>query len=379
MSGAELVHDPWTIGEPGRHRGDRYLTRREDAPMGRLLPYRRWAGESPPESGHAPPGGWCVNLDQPELGMGDALFALGLVRGLAEATGCLDSGLIYHGPRTSLMRRCALPLEVIHRQGQQTVRTPAPPAETFDAKPGQATTLWLDLRDDDLVEVHSALPMRYYLDVEIATGVRLPAARDPLPAFRSPEAAARPAHVVFVSSSSEPHTKSYGLAGFRRVAESLAERGPEKLELTLITAPGAEPGAAPFGDLPVQVLTGLDAVDCVDVFATAELVIGNDTGLTHLAALTTRPDGSGPQVLTLYFTFAAAKYTTGSPRQHAVSTRFSQMLSVADRGTQRDRRDPGLWGSSSAASSIPARSVADFAGELAGWWSPGSDARGETV
>lgn len=65
---------------------------------------------------------------------------------------------------------------------------------------------------------------------------------------------------------------------------------------TLITSADAEP--ARLAD--IEILAGLDAVDCLDVFASAEVVIGNDTGLTHLAALTEHPDGTGPHVIGLY-------------------------------------------------------------------------------
>jgi ADP-heptose:LPS heptosyltransferase len=113
--------------------------------------------------------------------------------------------------------------------------------------------------------------------------------------------------------------------------------------------------------MPVQILAGIDAVDCLDVFASAELVIGNDTGLTHLAALTTRPDGSGPQVVGLYGRHAHTKWTTGSRRHHAIATAWSQMLAAADRCPVRDRLDDTLAASITGLAGIPARLVAGFA------------------
>jgi ADP-heptose:LPS heptosyltransferase len=109
-------------------------------------------------------------------------------------------------------------------------------------------------------------------------------------------------------------------------------------------------------------------VECVDVFATAALVIGNDTGLTHLAALTVGADGAGPQVVGLYGRHAHTKWTTGVERHHAVATRFSQMLAAADRCPVRDELDDALWASTADLSALPAAAIAEFAGHQAGWW-----------
>ncbi|OKI20865.1 glycosyl transferase family 9 [Saccharothrix sp. CB00851] len=296
-----------------------------------------------------------------DRGLGDVLLALGLVQALADGTGS-DTELHYQGPRPRLMQRCRLPLGTSFADGPHTVHARHATGFTFYAVP-ERPQAWLDILDDELVEVHAALPMRYYLAAEQTLGVRLPADRAPLPTFGSSERV-RPFHVVFISATSWPSRKDYGASGFARIAALLAESFPAPWTFTLITSTDAE--SMVFDS--IEVLAGLDAVDCLDVFASAEVVIGNDTGLTHLAALTERPDGTGPHVIGLYGRHAHTKWTTGTARHHAVATSFSQMLALGDRCPVRDHLDDALWSQSASLADIPTQIIADFASELAGWW-----------
>lgn len=293
--------------------------------------------------------------------LGDVLLALGLVQGLSDATGTND-GLCYRGPRPRLMQRCRLPLTTEHRHGPHTVGTVLDSGRTFVAAPGEPQA-WLDVLDEEQVEVHAALPMRYYLIAEQTLGVRLPANRAPLPAFSSSEPV-QPFHVVFVATTSWPSRKDYGVDRFAAIARILTERQSASWTFTLVV--GEAPSAIPRAD--IEILAGLDAADCVDVFASAEVVIGNDTGLTHLAALTERSDGTGPHVIGLYGRHAHTKWTTGRRRHHAIAAPFSQMLSAADRCPVRDNLDDELWATTSSLGQMPAEMIADVAGQVAGWW-----------
>jgi hypothetical protein len=353
---------PWTIEPVTLQRGGPVVVPRHHAPLARALPFRRAAGELPSSTSGADvigQRGWSVVLG--DRGLGDVLLALGLVQALADGTGH-DAALHYEGPRPRLMQRCRLPLSTSHSAGPHTVRTGHSKGFTVHAIP-ERPYAWLDALDDDLVEVHAALPMRYYLAAEQALGVRLPADRAPLPTFRSSEQA-RPFHVVFVSATSWPHRKDYGATGFARIAAVLAQRVPVAWTFTMITSSDAEPMT--FDG--IEVLAGLDAVDCLDVFASAEVVIGNDTGLTHLAALTARPDGTGPHVVGLYGRHAHTKWTTGRARHHAIATTFSQMLALADRCPVRDHLDDALWSQSASLADLSAEAIAEFTSDVAGWW-----------
>lgn len=334
---------------------------REDAPLARALPYRRAAGDPPDRTGGADlvrEHGWSVPLG--ERGLGDVLLALGLVQALADATGA-GAELHYQGPRPRLMRRCAQAMRTSRSDGEHVVGTEHASRTAFRAVP-ERPQAWLDVLDDERVEVHAALPMRYYLAAEQSLGLRLPAGRAPLPAFRSNEER-RPFHVVFVSATSWPSRKDYGAQGFARIAGVLAERRPAPWTFTLITSADADASRHDG----IETVAGLDAVDCLDVFASAEVVVGNDTGLTHLAAMTERPDESGPHVIGLYGRHAHTKWITGNARHHAIATPFSQMMALADRCPVRDHLDDALWSDSADLTGITAEIVADFAIELAGW------------
>jgi hypothetical protein len=351
---------PWIIDSVTRQRGGAAIVPRQHAPLARALPYRRAAGELPSyTSGADVIGqlGWSVVLGQ--RGLGDVLLALGLVQALANGTG--HDELHYRGPRPRLMKRCRLPLNTTLANGSHTVHTEHGKGLTFYAIP-ERPQAWLDVLDDEQVEVHAALPMRYYLAVEQTLGVRLPADRAPLPTFTS-SMQARPFHVVLVSATSWPSRKDYGRPGFARIADVLTERVPAPWTFTLITSTDAEPVTLPG----IEVLAGVDAVDCLDVFASAEVVIGNDTGLTHLAALTERPDGTSPNVIGLYGRHAHTKWTTGTAHHHTIATPFSQMLALADRCPVRDHLDDTLWTRSASLADIPAELIADFASDVAGW------------
>jgi hypothetical protein len=361
-------HDlnPWPGNEVRGFPGGPMVASRAVAPLGQLLPYRRAAGEAPPPgiAEQVRERGWTVDLG--DGGLGDVLLALAMVRALHEVT--VDRfDLDYQGPRADLISRCDLPISTTHAAGNHVVRTATVDPVRFSAIPHRPPT-WLDILDDDLAEVHAALPMRYYLQIEMSTGCRLQAAGAPAPAFISSPATTEPFHVVFVATTSLPARKNYGAAGFARIATRLTGRADTDWRFTLITAPGDGADRLAWSALPVTVLDGVDATACLDVFAGARLVIGNDTGLTHLAALTTRADGTGPQVVGLYSRHAHNKWITGSSRHHAIATPFSQMLAAADRCPIRDRLDDSVWNGSADLHTLVPQLVADYAGARAGWW-----------
>jgi Glycosyltransferase family 9 (heptosyltransferase) len=354
--------NPWAVHEPAAFRGGRVFARREHAPLGRALPYRRACGENPPATGradHAARRGWEIDLG--ERGLGDVLLGLALARALAEATGRDD--LEYTGPRPALLRRCSLILSARPAPGRHLVRATGPHPLRFPAVP-ENLPAWLDMLDDERVEVHVALPMRYYVGAEQALGVRLPASHAPAPVFPSAQEA-QPFHVVFVSATSWPDRKDYGPGGFAAIAAALAERYPAPWRFTLITGTSTPAPAALMA--PLDVLPEVSATGCVDVFASADVVIGNDTGLTHLAALTSRLDGTSPHVIGLYGRHAHAKWTTGADHHHAIATPFSQMLAAADRCPVRDRLDDSVWSESARITGIPAQLITQTAARIAGW------------
>lgn len=362
---ADRLVSSWSVGGAAFHRGGRRIVHRSRAPLGQVLPYRRACGESPSRTAGADEvrrRGWTVPFRTSALG--DLLLGLALVRALADTS---DSGIRYTGPRASLLERCALAMEVRRSPGPQVIRTDNPDPVAFQPVPENPPT-WLDLLDHDRVEIHAALPMRYYLAAELRLGERLPADQAPAPTFRSGETA-RPFQVVFVGATSWADRKDYGAAGFVGIVEALRQRRDVSWQFSLVPGQRQDSRArAHVAAAGVCVLPALADTDCLDLFASAELVIGNDTGLTHLAALTARGDGTGPHVVGLYGRHAYSKWTTGNDRHHAVATPFSQMLAAADRCPVRDHLDDALWSSSADIAGLPARAIAEFAGHQAGWW-----------
>jgi hypothetical protein len=352
--------NPWSVSAATFQRGGPVIVPRCHAPLGRALLYRRAAGEQPPPAWDAPDyrrAGWQVILG--DRGLGDVLLALALARALAEGTG--QPELHYEGPRPRLMRRCQLPMTASLQPGPHVVQAGPRPGLAVPAVPEEPPA-WLDILDEQHAEVHAALPMRYYLAAEQVLGIRLPADHAPAPAFSSAERE-QPCHVVFVTATSWPGRKDYGADGYTAIARAFGTLHPAPWRFTMITS--ADSDHEPCDGM--EILAGPDAVDSLDVFASAAVVIGNDTGLTHLAALTRRPDGTGPQVIGLYSRHAHNKWTTGTSHHHAVATPFSRMLALADRCPVRDQIDDAVWAQSASITALPSSGIAAFACQVAGW------------
>lgn len=369
--------DPWRLQPVLFQQGGPVAVASENAPLGRRLPYHRSAGEGPAQptplaaklAGH----GWTLGLG--DQGFGDLLLALAHVRALVEANEIMGTPteLCYAGPRARLLARCRFPFTIEPRENGTVIR--GRPIRTrawskpvaFIAAP-ERVPQWLDVTTNGITHVHSALPMRYYLAVEQHLGLRLPAETAAVLLFLSNVPRADPFHVVFVTASSLPSRKDFGIARFVAVGRALTDLSGRAMKFTFITASDLPLiRRRDIRDLEADV-QGPDAVDCLDVFGSAELVIGNDTGLTHLAALTAREDGSSPTVVALYSRHSHTKWITGVHYHHAVATRFSQMLAVADASPSFDNLDQSAWGQASDITVLVPDAIAEFAGQCVSWW-----------
>lgn len=352
----------WHVEAVRCHRGGPMLVPVEQAPFGRALPYRRSAGETPP------PGcaslvrerGWIADLGQ--HGLNELLLGLSSVTALREAMP--DMPVHYSGPEAQLMQRCSIPVESSTQTwGPHVIRTATRAPVRFRIDPDEPPT-WLDRVEGDQVAVHAALPMRHYLAIEQSLGQRLPAESTPVARFPSTRRA-EPGHVVLVAVPGWPRHLDLLPAEFAAVAGELLARDDRPWRFTVIATRNSLPPQA-FNGLPVEVRCEPDASSCVDLFASAELVIGTDTGLTQLAALTTRADGTAPQVIGLYSRHAYTKWITGLPNHHAVATRFAQMLALADRTAEPTELTDAAWGSTANMNGVPPALIADFAAGQAG-------------
>jgi hypothetical protein len=385
----------WRIDGVRCHKGGRLVVPRQAAPIGVRLPYRRAQGEGPAGASRllesAAACGWSMEfVNDPEdadrsFRLGDLLLQMAAARALRDAlepVGGEAPQLLYAGPRHELMERSDLAFSACEPGTESRVCLPGSSPVRIEVRPnrppiwriagrgtwsapGSHIPPWLDLLGDD-VEVHSALPMRYYLELEQELGVRLPQGEAPAPRYTSSVAQADPGHVVLVATTSAYGSRQdYGVEGLLGVARALLSADPgSNRHFTLVVNEESRAAPARSASLPVNVVLNAQATEYVDVFAASELVVGHDTGLTHLAALTIRPDGSGPQVIALHGRYSHLKWLTGSARHHSVATPTAQMMALADVGLHGNsygrKIDDELW-ATSAVSDIPPGTIAEFA------------------
>lgn len=201
---------------------------------------------------------------------------------------------------------------------------------------------------------YPALPSRHYLAIERRLGVRLPGE----PPF-TPRLTAQPNPLVrrlramgcldgiilaAIIATSRPDIKDYTAAGFTDTARQLAVLLKEPVRLLLIG--GRHDGvpsitaADACSRIPSLRLDGVPAADLADLFPHCSVVVGNDTGLTHLAALSRRWDGGSPPVIGLFARHSHSKWRTGLPHHHAVATSFADQMHQGDLCPVRDALAP---------------------------------------
>lgn len=221
------------------------------------------------------------------------------------------------------------------------------------------------------------LPARYYLSLERRLGVRLPAARPFCPVLHPPGGTLAQALtaggwlrrlvVAAITATSRPERKDFSADRYIRVATRLSGMLRTRIQLLLIsgeqaggleTAPGAD-------DCHVRALhiNGAPREELADLFTRCDLVIGNDTGLTHLAALGRRGNGSGPPVIGLYARHSHSKWRTGLAHHHALATAFSEHMHQRDLCPVRDRIDDTAYGQAADLASITVEDLAQVSAD----------------
>lgn len=212
------------------------------------------------------------------------------------------------------------------------------------------------------------LPARYFLSIEQQVGTRLaePGGFMPTMTTKSEQRASRLATLTvgIVTATSWPTRKDYGVDRFLDVLGALAEEMGEAIHVLI--AQGKEDAplnlpASPLAGLTVESLGDSHYIQVAEQLATCDLVVGNDTGLTHLAAATRLPDGSGPQVIGLHARHSHTKWRTGLEWHHALATPFSERMHREDLCPVRDRIDDQQFGSAADIGSIQVSSVVDAA------------------
>lgn len=174
--------------------------------------------------------------------------------------------------------------------------------------------------------------------------------------------------VGVVTATSWPTRKDYGLP---RIFEALRllsiSRGQE---IRALIVPGMEgpPMQHHLDDAPsgiaIELLSDMHYSRAAQHLVACDLVVGNDTGLTHLAAATRLADGDGPQVIGLHARHSHTKWRTGLPWHNAIATAFSEKMHREDRCPVRDRIDDRVFGAGSEIRSITPGHLAEAAAEV---------------
>ena len=297
-----------------------------------------------------------IEVDLRSQKIGDALLAMGVVQALWDycsltrperlpilsATSTFDALLSRSTIPWSAMHRSRLPFRVALRD--------APTAVSADlvCDPDRVPC-YLEPIDDGRFIAYSALPARYYISLETQVGLRLSRDFDFTPSYRySATNYSEEIVVCYVTATSLPEKKDYGVHAFQAVASEITRRvAPEAVRHILIGSQGRSTPWVP----PLEAMTAETLEKAGALFAAADIVVGNDTGLLHLAALSDSPAGP-PQVIGIYGRHSYSKWITGRPNHHAIATAFSEWMHRFDLCPVRDAIDDSLFGAAANLVSI---------------------------
>lgn len=201
---------------------------------------------------------------------------------------------------------------------------------------------------------HPNLPARHYLALERRLGIRLPGTAPFAPTLATgPNSLVEELRSVgwlsglnlaAITATSWPERKDYTAQRYIALAEHIAEAQQTQARLLLIGGiPGDGPritAEAPRRHVQVLRLDGMPADHLADLFPYCHLIVGNDTGLTHLAAMARGENGGVPPVIGLYARHSHSKWRTGLPHHHAVATDLSDRMHQGDLCPVRDAIAP---------------------------------------
>ncbi|MCQ9179848.1 lipopolysaccharide heptosyltransferase family protein [Streptomyces sp. IBSBF 2953] len=294
--------------------------------------------------------------------LGDTLLALAAVRAIADwqTLRTLSTTMRATGPYTELLSRSGLlshtPPDARPSIGRRAVigdragiEAHGPEAAVSVVCDPAAPPCW---SSDD--RAHLDLPARHYLALERRLGIRLPATTPFAPTLVSQRSRLVEElsatgwldgmTIAAITATSWPELKDYTPRRYIQIASHIADAHHTQVRLLII---GGDPGTGrristqtTRSGVEILYLDGIAALDLADVFPHCRLVIGNDTGLTHLAALSRTPNGSGPPVVGLYARHSHSKWRTGLPHHHAVATALSERMHQGDLCPVRDAITP---------------------------------------
>jgi hypothetical protein len=297
--------------------------------------------------------------------LGDTLLALSAARAaldwLAQRMDAVPVSVRASGPHTDLVRRTSLLTEAVPSTSPGGSRLLIGDRAGIAARGADAAmSLVCDPAAPPCWSADgiacTALADRYYLALERRLGVRLPTGRPFAPRLmaksnwlvRRLRATGWFEGVVLaaITATSRPDLKDYTARRYIEVARLLAETLGTQVRLLLIggqhTSGSRITAADGNGQFQSLHLDGIPVNDLADLLPHCSLVIGNDTGLTHLAALSRHERGTGPHVIGLHARHSHSKWNTGLPHHHAVSTAFADQMHQGDLCPVRDALTPAV-------------------------------------
>lgn len=295
--------------------------------------------------------------------LGDSLLAFGTVTAITDALSHLGRsvplttlgrhGSLYPKRRTAGSRRRS-PRLIVGDEPGINLAQPTGDDHVLLCRPEQAHCRSEGRR------VHPFLPARYYLGVEERVGIRLPGGPPFLPSLarESGGSDGRTLTIAAVTATSWPGRKDYGVERFTMAARTIGERSGRYVRLLLVSGhDGTAHRPSTSDGVRVDTVAGADLETLTSLFARCDMVLGNDTGLTHLAALVS----DRAEVIGLYGRHSHSKWRTGLGHHHALATPFSEHMHRWDMCPVRDGLDEAGGGQRAPLSAISPAVLADTA------------------
>jgi hypothetical protein len=291
-----------------------------------------------------------IHFDGRETSLGDALLALSHLEAIRDAARLLGLRLTVTAS-PEIARLVNVPAAA--RPPDRAVRISLASGCTDPLKPRADLPAFRTS-----TRVYADLPARRYLDVERRLGLRLPRNDAFLPTLvgRPGGSRGRPL-ICYIAASSWPRKKDYGVRAFALVAQHVRTITGRNFDHALIQGlddPQKTP--PPLLMLPLE---SHDLSALLGLFAQATLVIGNDTGLVHAAAMTRSQTRLG--VIGIYGRHSYLRLTTGHRRHYAIATPFAQAMALGDSAPLRDRIDDEWYPRAAAVRRIAPEYIAECA------------------
>ena len=222
-------------------------------------------------------------------------------------------------------------------------------------------------KDLDTIKEYPSRPARYFLTFEREVGIRL--ISDPnesLPDFVFDRKSKNNKKMMCLVSQASRPEKKFGTSRFIKLAKRLYDA--KIVDKAYLFANSKE--ESPLEWILVKKLIekykdwlvlveNMGFEEMAELFSKSKIVIGNDTGFTHLAAMSVSSIGR-PKVFTIYSRHDYGKWSTGKNNIYPLFKKLSEYLSKNNMSIQRDKIDVTSWGSEEWAYSVSISRVEKF-------------------